>query len=178
MMRTLVCAVCLLPAPAFAQGAQLPPPPPDTLARTCSAPEFRQFDFWLGRWSVGAPGREPGAVNDITRQAQGCFVQERYHTRAGYVGGSVNWYDPADGRWRQLWIDNGGLILRLEGGLDAEGRMVLAGERLTAEGRPLLDRITWIPDPDGTVRQVWDTSEDGGRTWSNFFTGVYTPLPA
>ena len=165
-----------LPCALRAQEPALPAPPPDTLASACSDPGYRQFDFWLGRWSVGQPGREAMAVNEITRAAQGCALQERYHNASGYTGTSLNLYDPESGTWSQLWVDNGGLVLHLRGGLDGEGRMVLSGERTARDGARVRDRITWAAVPDGTVRQVWDVSRDGGKTWENLFTGEYVPI--
>ena len=35
-------------------------------------------------------------------------------------------------------------------------------------------RITWTPNDDGTVRQVWNVSTDGGATWKVVFDGTYT----
>lgn len=166
----------LLPCAAHAQDPTLPAPPPDTLARACADPGFRQFDFWLGRWSVRQPGKEPMAVNEIARVAQGCALQERYHTASGYTGTSLNLYDPKSGTWSQLWTDNTGLVLHLAGGLDDRGRMVLSGDRTARAGKPVRDRITWAPGADGTVRQIWDVSRDGGKTWENAFTGEYVPV--
>ena len=153
----------------------LPAAPPDTLARACAGDQHRQFDFWLGRWSVAVPGQAPSAVNEISRQAGGCFLREQYHTAAGYTGSSINWYSPSDGLWRQIWIDNSGLVLRLEGELRGSD-MVLSGHRRTPDGRLIWDRITWVPSPDGTVRQIWDVSTDEGHSWRNDFTGIYTRI--
>lgn len=169
----VVIAALALAAPAAAQ--ERPAPPPDTTARACADAGFREFDFWLGRWSVAAEGRPPAAVNEIRRVAQGCALQERYHTAGGYTGTSLNFRDTATGGWTQVWVDNAGLVLRLEGGVDGEGRMVLAGDRVDRDG-PVRDRITWIPRPDGTVQQVWDVSRDGGRSRENVFTGTYTRI--
>lgn len=167
----------LVPSLLTAQTGDLPAPPPDTLATACSAPEPRQFDFWLGRWRVTGPDGRLAGVNEITRVAQGCALQERYHSAGGYTGTSLNWYDRAAGTWHQLWVDNSGLRLELSGGLDGEGRMVLAGDRTARDGTPVRDRITWTARGDGTVLQVWDLSRDGGGTWENLFTGTYTRLP-
>jgi hypothetical protein len=37
-----------------------------------------------------------------------------------------------------------------------------------------VQRITWTPLPDGRVRQHWESTTDGGRTWSTVFDGYYT----
>jgi hypothetical protein len=38
---------------------------------------------------------------------------------------------------------------------------------------PPIQRITWAPQADGSVRQLWESSKDGGRTWSTAFDGKY-----
>ena len=80
--------------------------------------------------------------------------------------------DSTTGTWKQFWVDNSGLVLLLEGGL-VEGKMVLQGRRLDAEGATVTDRITWMPNADGSVRQLWESSSDGGQTWSVAFDGLY-----
>ena len=34
-------------------------------------------------------------------------------------------------------------------------------------------RITWTPASDGSVRQLWESSSDSGRTWVVPFDGRY-----
>ena len=53
--------------------------------------------------------------------------------------------------------------------------MVLEGEDPPTEqaARGVRHRITWTPRPDGTVRQHWQTSLDGGATWTTAFDGAY-----
>lgn len=177
MLKWIVSAgMLLIPLPGAAQAA-LPAAPPDTIAAACASDAHRAFDFWLGTWSVAPPGQEPRAINHITREVQGCLIRERYWNAGGYVGTSTNWYTPADGLWRQHWIDNGGLILQLSGRLDDEGRMVLAGDRETADGTIVRDRITWYASDVDTVHQIWDSSSDGGATWTNTFHGIYRRQP-
>ncbi len=50
--------------------------------------------------------------------------------------------------------------------------MVLRGRRFV-EGGEVLDRITWTPAEDGTVRQHWEQSSDGGVRWATVFDGRY-----
>ena len=49
---------------------------------------------------------------------------------------------------------------------------VYEGESTNREGRQVLNRITWHDNPDGTVRQHWETSADGGKTWETAFDGL------
>jgi hypothetical protein len=54
--------------------------------------------------------------------------------------------------------------------------MVLEGERPSADGpgARILHRIRWEPRSDGSVRQLWEISEDEGATWGVAFDGRYT----
>ncbi len=141
----------------------------------CSAPENRQFDFWLGRWRVTTPGGKLAGTNVVTREYGGCVLQEHWSGTGGSRGSSFNVYDPARKLWHQTWVDNGGTLLLLDGGFRA-GAMTLTGRTPTAKGTRI-DRIVWTKRPDGAVRQLWRTSSDGGATWQVAFDGLYRRMP-
>jgi len=132
--------------------------------RPCGTDAYRAFDFWVGDWVVLPSSGGPPGKNTIRAVQEGCLIQETYEN-GPYSGTSMSFHDEADGRWHQVWVDNQGLILRLAGGWDGE-RMVLSSAG---------SRITWTPRPDGTVRQVWEQSSDGGETWTVVFDGTYEP---
>jgi hypothetical protein len=50
--------------------------------------------------------------------------------------------------------------------------MVLFADMANKHGR-LKHRIAWSPQPDGRVRQLWETSADDGKTWKVGFDGRY-----
>ena len=142
--------------------------------KPCNTPEFRQFDFWLGDWNVtsaAAPGTT--SRNRITPVNDGCTLREEYTTPTGYAGTSLNFYDAARKRWHQTWIDNQGGALYLQGGLEGEA-MVMR----TVDDPVNVQRITWTPLADGSVRQHWESTSDGGKTWTTVFDGRYTPRSA
>lgn len=138
----------------------------------CDSPEFRQFDFWVGEWDVTSGGQPVGS-NRITIEEDGCVVHEHWRGAGGGTGQSFNFYDRADGRWHQVWVSNSGNILSLSGVFQA-GALVLEGER-TEGGRTVRQRLSFTPNADGTVRQLWEMSGDGGATWSTSFDGLYHP---
>jgi hypothetical protein len=72
-------------------------------------------------------------------------------------------------------MDSNGLRLELSGGPSGEA-MVREGERPSADGpgARILHRIRWEPRSDGSVRQLWEISEDEGATWGVAFDGRYT----
>jgi hypothetical protein len=147
-----------------AQGAAQP---------RCDTPEYRQFDFWVGDWNVtGVKGKQAG-TNLVTLEEDGCVVHEHWSGSGGGTGQSFNFYDRSDGKWRQIWVDNGGTWLNLAGNY-ADGKMVLVGQNTAGPGgKPQQQRITFTRNDDGSVRQVWDTSDDGGKTWQVVFDGLY-----
>jgi hypothetical protein len=160
---------------AVALGALLAvtPVPAQTPTGTppCSEPQARQFDFWVGSWTVEAGGKVAGH-NHISRIHNGCTLLEEYTAAGGgYEGKSFNYYDPGDGNWHQVWVDNGGLRLHLAGGYE-DGHMRMSGKR-RKDGGDVIDRITWFDNEDGTVRQLWEVSSDGGETWKAVFDGLY-----
>ena len=135
-----------------------------------SAP--RQFDFWIGEWEVRMPDGKPAGTSRIESILGGAVIQEHWTGARGDTGTSFNFVDAATGQWRQFWVSKNGNALDLRGGL-REGRMVLEGETPTPKGAQK-ERITWTPRADGTVRQLWEQSLDGGKTWTVAFDGIYT----
>jgi hypothetical protein len=157
---------------AAAIGLQSPSAAPSSPPNPCAAPASRQFDFWAGSWTVKNPQGKIAGTNRIETILGGCALQENWSGAGGMSGTSLNFYDPADGRWHQLWVDGSGTILRLAGGL-VDHRMVLEGETPRKTGGAMRHRITWEPLTGGRVRQLWEQSSDGGQSWKVAFDGTY-----
>jgi len=138
----------------------------------CTASEYHQFDFWLGDWRVtDTTGKQVGR-NHIERTLGGCVLHESWTATDGSMGESFNIYDRSSGRWHQTWVDEHGLLLQLDGGLRGTS-MVLEGERLSPDHTRMRHRITWTPLDAQHVRQHWERSADGGKTWATLFDGRY-----
>jgi len=144
----------------------------------CDTLEARQFDFWVGDWEVTADGR-PAGHNRIEKILAGCALLESWTGAGASRGRSLNFYDSVRRQWHQTWIDNQGQPLYLDGGLE-EGRMVLEGRQQGRdESGQLVEqwhRITWMPNPDGSVRQHWQLSTDQGGSYQTLFDGLYRPV--
>jgi len=155
-------AAAVIASTALAQGA----------ASSCNSAKHREFDFWIGEWGVHGPKGKLAGTNSIKAEFGGCVLHERYDTARGYSGESLNIYDAPRGVWHQTWVDSSGLLLLLEGGL-REGSMVLEGQTVGPDGRTTRHRITWTPNPDGSVRQLWESTDEKGG-WAVAFDGRYT----
>lgn len=154
MLRALPVVLVFIAMPQA--GPQAPP--------RCGAPEHRQFDFWIGDWTVtDSAGATTYGLNTITREEAGCLLHERWRGSRGGTGQSFNFYDRQTQRWEQVWVASTGSVLRLQGRFDGRS-MVLEGGG---------NRISWTPQPDGRVRQVWTATPDSGKTWQTSFDGWY-----
>jgi len=137
----------------------------------CSAPEYRQFDFWIGDWEVLNAKGDVAGTNVITREFDGCVIQERWRGARGMTGSSFNTYDPTTRKWHQTWVDNTGTLLTLDGEF-RDGAMRLEGRGAGPNG-VTRNRVTWTPLEGGRVRQLWEISKDEGKTWTVAFDGTY-----
>jgi hypothetical protein len=163
MLLALLSAVTLR-AQTPATPAAPPPPPPIN----------HEFDFWLGEWQVTTPDGKPAGTSRIESVSNGHGLMENWTgdpAAGGGNGKSLNCYNLATKQWQQFWIGSGGGVLELAGGLN-DGAMVLSGSH-AVRGKTLFERITWTPKADGTVRQFWEQSQDGGKTWKPVFDGLY-----
>jgi hypothetical protein len=135
-------------------------------------PEARQFDFWIGEWEVFLPDGKKAGENRIEKVANDWGLLENWNGGGGYSGKSLNTWISERKRWQQFWVGSGD-ALELSGGLNAAGEMVLEGRSIGAGAKETRERITWTPNADGTVRQHWQQSSDGGATWTTAFDGLY-----
>jgi hypothetical protein len=159
----------VMPGIAAAQAPAVNTPP------TCAAPEHRQFDFWLGAWEVSNPKGKPLGRSRVEAILENCVLLEHWNSATGFAGKSFNLYNRDTGKWEQFWVDQSGARLHLSGGL-VDDAMVLRGVQDKPHAETQLaqhERITWTPNADGSVRQLWETSKDDGKTWAVSFDGVY-----
>lgn len=141
----------------------------ETKPSPCEADVYRQFDFWLGEWTVELKDGKPAGNNRITRENK-CLILEQWQSTRGGRGSSVNYYNPKKRQWVQHWIDDTSII-HLHGNLH-DGSMVLEGTILdigSGETSPL--KGSWTPLPDGRVRQYFEQKQDG--KWQPWFEGFY-----
>jgi hypothetical protein len=141
-------------------------------ARPCQAAEHRQFDFWVGQWeALGAAGKKAGQSR-VELIANGCALPEQWTGGGGVSGKSLNIYSSGERRWHQTWVDNSGVLLLLAGGF--VGRSMVLSMSGPSAGDPKVtqtQRITWTPGADGSVRRLWESSIDAGRSWIVRFDG-------
>lgn len=144
---------------------------------TCCKPSFTDFDFWLGEWNVTDTSGAFLGTNRIERQLDRCLLLENWSSKGLNRGKSMNYYDAADSLWHQLWIDNQGGILNLSGILIGTDMVLESDWQSGSEASRFKHRITWSPQPDGTVIQTWDMLDAEGQILQTLFRGIYTKWP-
>ena len=142
----------------------------------CDRPEYHRLDFWIGEWNVvGASGEAVGA-NRIESILKGCAIQENWTEPSGEEGKSLFYYSSRESRWKQVWVTDSATAL---GGMKEKRALPVAGGGMRFQGelvdrdRIILDRTTLTPLADGRVRQIIETSTDGGTTWKVQFDALY-----
>lgn len=144
-------------------------------AEACAEPIHHALDFWIGEWEVEDPSGNRVGHNRIQRELRGCLLTESWTAATGAQGRSINFYDPAIGRWRQHWVDEGGRTIAYVGAPEG-GAMVLEGDLALRDGTVLRSRMTLSPETGPTVRQRIESSHDDGASWELWFEGIYRPV--
>ena len=184
MLASIALLLPLMTAPT--QAPQPAPPAPKPF--DCTAPEHRQFDFWVGEWDVvpnpetrsaNAPPPQPGrkpALNVIQKAHDGCVIIENWNDGQGGTGQSFNLYDRVTQRWRQTWVDNRGGLHEYWGGLK-DGSMAYVGDvsvgpAVRFAGKRTM-RVTFMPLGPDRLRQFAESLNSDG-TWIVNYDLIYT----
>lgn len=151
----------------LAQTASAPAPPP---AHPCqSAPEYRQFDFWVGEWDVEIKGKV-AAQSSIQRILDQCVIFENF-TAGTYAGKSFSSWVAEAKEWKQHYVDTNGINSEWSGHL-ADGKMIFVSHN-TRGGKPFMQRMTYSKEGADRVRQFIETSTDDGKSWKPGCDGMY-----
>lgn len=143
------------------------------LTDPCAAAAYQGFDLWIGQWSVHSPGEAP-AASSIERLGAGCAILESYREGGGYSGTSLNYRDPGDGQWRQVWIDSRGSLSEFRGPAGSGG-IDFAGFTRRASGGRALRRMSVTREGTRNVRQRSLVSLDDGASWQDHYSLEYRP---
>lgn len=188
MHKILVGLAALAGGVLMSAGSQAQTAPPSPATPACSAPEFRQLDFWTGDWDLEfdqAAGQPPGrASNRITKDEFGaCVITEHFVQPGGapggsdYIGSSWSIWDPQIGKWRQTWVDNQGGVFVLTGGPVVGQDHVF--ELVTTEPRgatnPTIYRMIWEDVTADSLVWRWQLRQADG-SWSDSWVLRYKRL--
>lgn len=140
----------------------------------CCNTTYQSFSFWIGEWEVFDTNGNKIGENTLTIEQDSCVMRENWRSLSGKSKGtSINFYDYQLKQWRQVWVDNNGWVLELFGNKEGNDMILKSKEVLNLQKEKVIHRITWTDNDDGTVRQHWESSKDGEKTWITAFDGLY-----
>ncbi|MCB0264087.1 MAG: DUF1579 family protein [Calditrichaeota bacterium] len=156
---------------AAAQNSQKP----------CSAPEARQFDFWIGEWELTWPGGQGGTpegqtgrgVNHVVQYLGECVIFENFSfADSSFIGKSWSVYNLQKQLWQQTWVDNSGGYLLFTGGF-ADGKMELRTAPFQRNGVTYVSRMVFRNIAANAFDWDWQRSADNGETWQDVWNIHY-----
>jgi hypothetical protein len=181
----IACGACAGPV---APAASAPPAAPRG-SPSCTAPAFRQLDFWIGDWDVTVHARS-APTSDQWADARGhqhveailggCAISERFTAEGPptpWAGASYSMWQPALGAWRQTWVDDSGSYLAFQGGLE-NGAFTLYGEPREVNGAQIQKRMVFREVTATSLRWSWEQSDDHWATATPLMRIDYRRSPA
>jgi len=139
----------------------------------CDTKKHNEFNFWVGDWNIYDTKGKLIGTNNILKMQSNCVMQENWESKTSTSRGtSYNYVNLADNTWNQLWVDNSGFSLELKGNL-VNGSMVLKSEIVKNKQGEFYNRVTWTPNKDGSVTQLWEILSTEGKVIQEAFRGIY-----
>ena len=170
--RFAAVAVFVAAANADGQTSSSPAggPPPNPCAGN---PDRHRFDFWMGEWQVTtSEGRVVGS-SSIQSMAGGCGLLENWTASNGATGKSLNAFNPVTKQWQQYWVGQGGAVTEYRESEWRDGSLSFVARATGAAQGQSIQRLTFTPVNDSTVRQHGELSNDGGSTWTTTYDFYY-----
>jgi hypothetical protein len=146
-------------------SASTPPPDPSPTPRPFDGTEL---DFWLGEWDCTWDGGR--GSNRLERDFGGKVIHEHFTAEpdpdgtGALRGESWSVFSPRRALWRQTWVDDQGSYFDLVGDrVDGCFAFVRSAPELGENGR---QRMVFRDVTADSIRWTWESSEDGGSTWT------------
>jgi len=139
-------------------------------------PEYRQFDFWIGEWSVvTAKGEMPAGDSRIESALGDCVIVENWTSKNSlYAGKSYNVYNVTEKRWEQFWVDNSAGMIHFYGSLKDGVMDFYTQDQTQPDGTSNQRHLRFLPLAPDMVRQFSQASTDHGKTWTDEYDFIYT----
>lgn len=141
-------------------------------AQTEKSEKYKEFDFWIGSWKVYKTNTDSLlGYSKVSSILDGYAIKENYESIQGnYQGTSLTKYNHHKDKWEQFWVDNYGITLTLSGHLEGN-RMAL--QSIVQDSVLVISKISWEKSSDGSIRQIWEKSEDHGVNWEIMYDKEY-----
>lgn len=145
-------------------------------AKPClGMPEYRQFDFWIGTWSVyDTKTNNLAGTSEVNNILDECVIMENWKPTSGAAGKSFNIYNVAEKKWRQTYVDASGNFLEFYDGDWNNNKMSF--KMKSPSGIKQLNRLTFFMKSADEVQQVGEASTDNGVSWKVEYDLTYKKI--
>lgn len=141
------------------------------------------YDFWVGSWEVtwleGNNGTGRG-TNRIEKTLDGKVLQEHFRVlegqQAGFKGTSISVYNPNTRQWKQAWADNQASYFDFTGATDGDKRIFRTAVTEQANGNLFVQRMVFYDITKDAFTWDWESSTDGGSSWTLNWRINYTRI--
>ena len=161
----------------------------------CSAPEAREFDFWIGDWDVENHNRGAGsgewsrtgtAISRVYGVVRGCALVEHWRGEAlgspplSIEGFSVRAFDPERDAWDLvlLWPIRGPAPFGTPSGRFSDGRGDFMNRVVNGRGDTVRTRLSFSKIRTDGLQWNNAFSLDGGVTWDSTWIMQFRRRPA
>lgn len=143
----------------------------------CSKPEYRQFDFWLGKWDAYGLNGQKAGESRISLILDSCIVLEEWTSASvtsglRYAGKSFNTYNSATKQWQQTWVDNTGgsneyLVGKFVPAASGEKNKIIFQSTPFPFNKDTMAirKLTFTNLSPDKLRQHGEISKDNGSNW-------------
>ena len=138
----------------------------------CANADRHRFDFWIGEWDVKTPAGGLAGTSSVQSVSGGCALLENWTATNGGTGKSLNAYNPVSKQWQQYWAGQGGAVTEYRESEWKDGSLSFMARGSAPSAAPM-QRLTFTPVNDSTVRQHGESSADGGATWTTTYDFYY-----
>src|SRR5262245_30113625 len=148
--------------------------------KPCStSPEFRQFDFWIGRWEAFSTNGKKAGDSKISLILDSCIIFEEWISAnivsgLRYSGKSFNTWNKAQRQWQQTWVDNaGGTIAYTQGKFEKDRIIFTTDPFIVTKDTIATRRLTFFNLGPEKVRQLGEITKDNGSSWKTEYDLEY-----
>lgn len=131
---------------------------------------YQRLAFWVGDWEVVDSTGAHYATQRVRAVLDQCAITAEWASGGGNKGLNLSAFDQRIGEWRQVYVSNqvpapsGVAMRRSDRSYTGPGIRFIALADPT-DGSERRSRITIVPLSPDRVMQLFEDSQDGGKTW-------------
>ncbi|MEL7270877.1 MAG: hypothetical protein AAGL34_14990 [Bacteroidota bacterium] len=139
-----------------------------------------EFDFWVGTWDAtwdegeGVVGKGTNSIQKIMDKK---VILENFEilegASKGFKGTSISVLSIQSATWKQAWADSQGSYLDFEGFVNDNTRGFKT-QTVNSKGQKMIARMVFKDIEEDAFTWDWESSLDGGKTWSLLWRVNYT----